>query len=384
VLMLLDNAFVFDRRVHSEAAALVEAGHHVTLIATAKEGLPESETVSGIEVRRRIRPEVFDIKRRAYVTRLARELAARQFDVLHCHDHWMLDLGRRIKRLKPWVRLVYDSHELFRHWPLNLGPRVGLSVRLKARVVRAYCVWRERANARAIDRLVTVNESLARELSSHFRLSAPPIVVRNIPSARAVEGPDRTVRDALGIHEDRRILVCIGARLHRFTLNLEQVMGELQGRADVAVVLIAADHSDLEAYARARDYQNVYFHPFVSPEEVLTKLSGCDVGLVSTWNKRDLSYWYALDNKLFDYVAAGLPVLATAQPEYRAVVEEYRIGVCVNPENPGAYAHGLTRILDEYARWKTSVLRAREELTWDREKRRLLHLYRTLAHEVVS
>jgi glycosyltransferase involved in cell wall biosynthesis len=108
-------------------------------------------------------------------------------------------------------------------------------------------------------------------------------------------------------------------------------------------------------------------------------LAGCDVGLVPTWNKRDLSYWYALDNKLFDYIAAGIPVLATSQPEYQRLVEGHGVGVCVDADQPGAYSRGLSALLAEYPRWRERVRAARSELTWEREQQRLLQLYQELS-----
>lgn len=377
--MLLDNPFVADRRVQGEAASLAAAGHEVTLLATRAEGRPSAEVVDGVSVRRLFGPEIFDVKRPGYVQTLAREIAAGTFDVIHCHDHWMLNLGAHVKRHMPRAVLVYDSHELFGHWPLNLSDGAGTFLRLKSRLVRAYCVWRERSNAARVDRVVTVNASLARELERDLRLARPATVVRNIPPAGTVPEGDRTIRATLAIPADQRILVCIGARLHRSTLNLEQVMEELADRDDVALVLIAGDHRDLQRLATAKGYRNVYFHPFVPPDRVTSVLSGCDVGLVPTWNKRDLSYWYALDNKLFEYIAAGIPVLATRQPEYLRIVEGYGVGVCVDPDQTGAYSSGLSTILDAYPAWRERVLAARRELTWENEQGRLLELYEELA-----
>lgn len=382
VLMLLDNPFVADRRVRGEATALAAAGHDVTVVAMQAEGRAASEVVDGVRVRRMIGPAIFGVKRPRYVTALAREIAREPTDVIHCHDHWMLNLGVRVKRLRPRALLVYDSHELFGHWPLNLAAGAGTFLRLKSKLVRAYCVRRERANAAHIDRLVTVNPSLARELERDFALARPATVVRNIPPAAALPKGDTTIRDALGIPAAQRILVCIGARLHARTLNLEQVMAELAGREDVALVLVSGDHRDLQQFAAAKGYANVRFHPFVPPERLASVLSGCDVGLVPTWNKKDLSYWYALDNKLFEYIVAGIPVLATQQPEYRRVVEEHGVGVCVDPDQPGAYSAGLSAILGAYDEWRERVRAARLVLNWQAEQGRLLELYDELGARV--
>ena len=377
--MLLDNPMVADRRVSSEAAALASAGHEVTVLATSRDGLAAEETVEGVRVRRVVAAEVLDVKRPGAAETLADAVAAVHPDVVHCHDQAMLDVGARVKRKRPATILVYDSHELFRHWPLNLRRGAGTVLRFKSRAVRAYAVWRERRNAPRIDRTITVNESLSAALERGLRLARPPIVVRNIPPMPASVQPDDTLRRAFDLPASRRIVVCIGASLHAGSLNLEQVMREMEPRTDASLVLVAGDHDELRAHAQSMGYRNVHFHPFIPPQRLHDVLAACDVGLVPTWNRRDLSYWLALDNKLFDYVAATIPVLATRQPEYLRLVEGHGLGVCVDPDVPGAYADGLTALLADHDGWRQRVAAARRELDWNIEKVRLLDLYAELA-----
>jgi glycosyltransferase involved in cell wall biosynthesis len=112
--------------------------------------------------------------------------------------------------------------------------------------------------------------------------------------------------------------------------------------------------------------------------EIPFYLSSADAGLVPTWNKKDLSYWYALDNKLFEYLVSGIPVLATQQPEYRQIVEKYTIGVCVNPENKNAYLDGFWEILNRKDVFRTNVRKATLELNWEKESLKLLGFYKIL------
>jgi len=379
--MLLDNPYVADRRVRSEASALASAGHEVTVLAMAEARRPAREFLEGVNVHRDLGPELFDVKKPRYVANLVAAVADRDFDVLHCHDHWTLNVGAGVKKRLPKRPLIYDSHEFFAHWPLNMRPGAGPGLWLKSKIVREYCIWRERKNITRADRVITVNGSIARELQNRFRLPRPPVVVRNIRPYTAIVERDQTVRADLGLPADKRIVVCIGARLHPRTLNLEQVMDELEPRDDVVLVLIAGDHDDLRRHAEGKGYRNVHFYPFVPSEEVVRILSGCDVGLVPTWNRRDLSYWYALDNKLFDYIAAGLPVLATRQPEYVAVVQGHGVGVCVDPDTPGAYSAGLTELLGDYETWRARVRAARQVIDWEHEKAELLRLYDDLGED---
>jgi glycosyltransferase involved in cell wall biosynthesis len=78
---------------------------------------------------------------------------------------------------------------------------------------------------------------------------------------------------------------------------------------------------------------------------------------------------------------AELPVLATEQPEYREIVERYEVGVCVDPDRPGAYREGFERIVASYRRFKENSRRAKMVLNWEQEEHALLQFYEKLAQE---
>src|SRR5262249_32945382 len=96
-----------------------------------------------------------------------------------------------------------------------------------------------------------------------------------------------------------------------------------------------------------------YFGP-VPSEEVAAHLSHADVGLAPIQNAC-LSYYYCSPNKVFEYIAGGIPVAASDFPELRRVVEGYGIGRTFDPEDPSQIARAIREILAdpaEYARLK--------------------------------
>lgn len=380
--MLLDNSFTNDRRVHREAKALVDEGYEVDLYAIKSEGLPQEETVDGIRVKRTFDLAVNDVKQLSYVRRLAAAIAAGDYSVIHCHDQTMLNLGARIKKLRRNATLIYDSHELFHLWPMNLSVPGNRLLWLKSFIVRRFQIYREWMNRKSIDCLITVNDSLAIDLKAHLRVAGKPIVLRNIPEFVASPSKSAIIRRKFGIPADDKILVFIGANVYRYSLNLEAVMDQVANLNGFSLVFICGEggnKADIRAYAESRGYRNIFFHGLVKPSEIQEYLSSCDVGLVPTWNKKDLSYWYALDNKLFEYMMAGLPILATQQPEYKRIVEDYDVGVCVNPEEPDAYVEGLRRVIAGYDRFSRNVEEAKRALNWENEKEALIDLYRSIA-----
>jgi glycosyltransferase involved in cell wall biosynthesis len=370
--------------VFREVTSLAGAGHQVTILATAGPGLPATEEAGGFKLRRELPHEVLKLRDGGSVRQVAERLAGEEFQVVHCHDHLMLRLGAEIKRLRPRVTLFYDSHELLHGWPLNLDRRSSWTLRIKSKLARRLAVRRERRDAFCVDFVITVNDSLADDLRKHFGRSERPLVLRNAPRFAPPPARSQRLRERFGIPEDQRILVFVRSRLHTGTLNLERVLEEFRPRQDVALVFISRDPlagNEVKAYAERRGCANAHFHEAIPPAEVVATLASADVGLVPTWNRHDLSYWYALDNKLFDYLAAGLPILATAQPEYRRLVEGYGVGVCVNPDEPDAYVRGFDAVLGNEPAFRRAVQKARQELCWEAEEPRLLDLYRKLSEQ---
>jgi glycosyltransferase involved in cell wall biosynthesis len=84
----------------------------------------------------------------------------------------------------------------------------------------------------------------------------------------------------------------------------------------------------------------------VPPKDVIGYASSADVG-VSPILPASLSYRYSLPNKLFQYMAAGLPVVASDFPQVREVVEGARCGLVVDARRPEAIAAAIQRLADD-------------------------------------
>ena len=122
ILILLDNPFTNDRRVYREAKSLIILGCDVTLVCVKKIGVPEYENIEGIEVYRIFEMDIFDIKKTKCFNRYASIIKDKfSFDIMHANDQTMLHSAVKIKTLIASSILVYDSHELFHAWPLNIS-----------------------------------------------------------------------------------------------------------------------------------------------------------------------------------------------------------------------------------------------------------------------
>ena len=133
---------------------------------------------------------------------------------------------------------------------------------------------------------------------------------------------------------------------------------------------------NVEEYANKTENTNIHFHDVVEIKELYTIIASADVGLVPTWNSNDLSYWFALDNKIFDYLRCGIPVLATQQPEYVKLIESYDVGLCINPTVSNAYLDGFNYIINQ--KYDSNINRANQSLNWENEKVKLQHLIKEI------
>jgi glycosyltransferase involved in cell wall biosynthesis len=156
-------------------------------------------------------------------------------------------------------------------------------------------------------------------------------------------------------HETGAHLVFLGAEDSRYILRL-------RGLARIHGV---GDH--------------VHFVPPVPLDRLLDYTVEADIG-VCMLEPTCENHRLALPNKLFEYVAGGVPVVASDIPEVASLVREHGIGWTVDPRDPATVADGLRTALRGCA---SLALRARidaaaQELSWHREQQALLELYKSL------
>ena len=92
-----------------------------------------------------------------------------------------------------------------------------------------------------------------------------------------------------------------------------------------------------------------------------------------------LNYRFALPNKLFDYINAGIPVIASNLPEVRKIVDGYACGIIVDSVTPEDIYKAIKWLQDHSSpltEMKENALRASKELTWENEGIKVIALYK--------
>ena len=296
-------------------------------------------------------------------------------DVVVAHDLDTLPVAARAAG-RSGARLVYDSHELFLEQATE-PPRSTLTRRLQ----RAF----ERRLIRRADQVITVNRSIAAELAGRYGI-ARPAVVRNLPAwAQGHEAPV-DLRKQLGLPGHMPIAIYVGGLSSgRGLEQLAASAGELPGVAIVFLGPASPEFSErLHGIAAATGAsERVKLLSPVPAREVTRWAAGADVGVVP-YRNTCMNNYLSLPNKLFEYLAAGLPVVASNFPELRRVVTEHGIGDTCDPDDPSDIARAVRGVVSNPRRLEqlgSAATRAAAELTWDREKMVFLQVFDEIAHE---
>ena len=102
-----------------------------------------------------------------------------------------------------------------------------------------------------------------------------------------------------------------------------------------------------------------------------------DIGLLLE-QSLGLSFTYALPNKLFDYIHAGLPFIASSLVEVKRIMNKYNIGEIVEDYSPESLAKKLNEMLSNSEKrevWKGNMQKAKKELNWENEQKKLIEIY---------
>jgi glycosyltransferase involved in cell wall biosynthesis len=377
VSMLLRNPYTHDTRVEKEAATLTEAGHRVTVIADAGPGLPEREERDGVHVIRVDRPfaRVPGLRFLAGELRRWAALVRSRPDVLHAHDsNALLPVWLAAWRLhRPFV---YDAHELW----LGRPPRerstlYTLLSRTWYRAVERLAVPRAAA-------VLTVSAPIADALATRYHLRDVTLVENYPPAAEAAAHEVAELRELPGgeaISADAPVVLYIGGLMAG--RGIEAVVDAVAQLPQVELVLLGDGPLAGELQRRAASLGvegRVHRLGPVPSARVIAYACSADIG-VAPVIPDSLNNRYSLSNKLFQYMAAGLPVVASDLPQIRAVVEGADAGAVVDFGQPEAIASAIGALLQDRDEARAAGERGRtaiqRELNWERAGARLVAAY---------
>jgi glycosyltransferase involved in cell wall biosynthesis len=344
-------------------------------------GRPGAETASGVASRSLPRRLASRVVRRWSIlltvrshARNARELAP-QADLIHAMAYMGIPVGHAIADSEtPRPKVVYDARDIY----MDAGNLAGTRGLVRATIARAERRWARRA-----DRVITVNQPYADVMASRFDVPTPLVVLNCSYRYEPAEPRERRFHDRLGLAPSCRVVLYQGG----FSpgRGIEQLFDAIPSIDDAVLVLMGYGYEEATYRERAASPElrgRVHVLPAVPPAELLDWVAAADV-VAMPIQPTTLNHRLTTPNKLFEAMAAGVPVVASDLPGMAPIVRETRCGLVVDPTDPAAIAAACREILvappDEAAAWRQRALAAAHETyNWENQADRLFAEYSRL------
>ncbi len=359
--MVVSNDLEGDQRLHKVANSLLKNGWDPVLTGRR---LPDSKPLSRPYQVRRVK--LMFSKGAAFYAclnlRIFFHLLFIRADLFVANDLdtllavWLVSKVRR----KP---VIYDSHEYFTEVP-ELVNRPSIQR-----------IWKflERNIQPKLKFVMTVNESIADIFKNEYNNDV--IVIKNLPVSTTNEPVPGQLPTGF---TDNPVLIYQGAV--NIGRGLEELLLAMKQLPDFKLLIVGwGDRLEsLKKFVSEEGLMSrVHFTGRVPFESLAWYTSQANIG-VSLEQDIGLSYRFSLPNKLFDYMHAGIPVIASDLPEIRKVVEDVGFGLLVADFSPLSLANSIRAFWqdrDRFDQCKNNALEKFSRYTWEQQEELLLTVY---------
>ena len=315
------------------------------------------------------------VRNRLVVYRQTRKLPR---GVWSCHDLHSLRIAYFATRFclhRP--TLIYDAHEFELGRNAKRSKLQRAAVKMEEKTLMKHCAFS-----------IMVNDSIADEVQRIYKLKQRPLVVRSTPNYWQIDEeicrqtrqellgqygcsiscmlmyhgvvvPGRGVErllEALAMLDEKIGLVILGDGQPAY-MNAIRAKAESLGVSHRIIYRAAVPLAELWKYVGAVDIS-------CAPIELVAK-----------------NHYYSLPNKFFESIQARTPIIASAVPEMKRIIEKYGIGLTCKPGDAEDLSRCVRQMWEDkafYQRCKANLVQAKEDLCWEKEKQVLINAFRKL------
>ena len=365
IIVSVSNDLSHDQRVAKVCSSLHGEGYNVLLVGRK---LSNSQPIERDYKTHRIKL-LFNKGFLFYAEfnlRLFFYLLFKRTNVYHSNDldtllaNW---LSAKLRRKK----IVYDTHEYFTGVP---EIQHNLFIKWSWQTIEKLIFPR-------LKHVFTVNHSIANLYNEDYGVK--PIVMRNLPlNQKIIKSKNRKDLD---LPDDKVVVILQGAGINvdRGSEELIEAVALsnnfflcIVGGGDVIEALKKRClHSDLNGKVR--------FIGKLPYEQMMQYTLNSNIG-VSLDKDTNINHKFSLPNKIFDYMKAGIPTLATNLIEVSNVISKFDIGYVINDLKPKTIIGGLEHLIEcqKDNNYKNNFNEASAELSWEKESKELLEVYRKI------
>ena len=347
------------RIFHKQCCSLKKHGFNVSLIApNVKDETKEGVKLIGLFPKKESRLyRIFKSSKVAY--KLAIEANA---DIYHFHDPELLRIGLKLRR--KGKKVIYDAHEdlprqiLTKHW---INPILRKTI---AFLIEKY----ENYAASKMSAIVGATSHISKRFSHVNKIS---ININNFPiisefqKAKSPKSNNDIVYSG-GISKERGIVEIINA------INNSQIKLLLAGKF--------LDPKLEEELTKLNGWENVSYLGFLNRNDIANVYKKASIGMVTL--HPTLNYKDSLPVKMFEYMAAGIPIIASCFEKWEEIINKHKCGITVNPNSSIEIKEAIDYLLDNSEKANEMGQNGRNAVknifNWKIEEKKLIELYTTL------
>lgn len=334
-----------------ECCSLASAGYDVTLVARG-----ESRTEKGVKVLGLGSTPKGRLHRMLFFSRKVFQAAlSLDCDIYHFHDPELLPYGKKIARIGK--KVIFDSHE---DVPAQIMNKDWIPKSMRALIAKLYTHY-ETSAVKQFAAVITATEYIGKKFVGRAKISCP---IHNYPELSDIHFHDNSF-------ETREKLICYVGGITK-TRGEDTMKEAIHGMPDMKLIL-AGPHA-------VEDDDNVSYVGKLNRKEVdeLYETARCGL-LLSEISPNAVN---SLPIKLFEYMAAGLPMVISDYPMWKDFYEGQGVGICVDPKNIEQIREAIQDLVNDPQRSRQMGLKGRklieERYNWAVEEKRLVALYQDL------
>ncbi|WP_221566985.1 glycosyltransferase family 4 protein [Alkalihalobacillus sp. TS-13] len=354
------------RIVIKECQSLAKAGHDVSYIVPKE----ENRTEYGVKIVGVSSSPRHPVERILKTTRSVFEAAeAENADVYHFHDPELIPIGMKLKKLGK--KVIYDVHE---DVPEQILSKQWIPKRVRKLMSKAFARYEKKASSK-FDAVVTATPYIMDKFRPH---NPNTVTVHNYPILRELIDEEDSERGMASM-ESGKVVYLGGIYRLRGIVEMINAMEWVNQVSPAELVLggTFAQPALEDEVKQLSGWKHVDYRGFLSREEVKQTLAESQVGLVLL--HPEPRFVVSLPIKMFEYMSAGLPVIASNFPLWKEIVEDNDCGICVDPLDEAKVSKAILELLEDPERCRRLGENGRravaEKYNWEKESERLLEIY---------